>query len=52
MRLQQAQLDSLAEWLTTMETQIEQFGELGNDVPTTRAAIDKHKVSRRSCVEG
>ena len=44
MTLQQAQLDCLAEWLSTMEKKIEDFGSLGNDVNSTRASIEKHKA--------
>ena len=44
MRLQQGQLDQLAEWLGQMETKIEKWGPIGHDLDTISTQVDGHKV--------
>ena len=44
MRLQQGQLDQLADWLGQMERKIEKWGPIGQDVDTISSQVDTHKV--------
>ena len=44
MRLQQGQLDQLADWLGQMENRIEKWGPIGQDLDTISSQVDSHKV--------
>ncbi len=44
MRLQQGQLDQLADWLGHMEAKIENWGPIGQDIATITAQVERHKV--------
>ncbi len=44
MRLQQAQLDQLADWLSQMEGTVEKWGPIGDNLDTISSQVDTHKV--------
>ena len=43
MKLQQLQLQELANWLTKAENVIETSGPIGSDLDTVKSQVDKHK---------
>ncbi len=45
MRLQQGQLDQLADWLEQMEAKIEHWGPIGKDLDVIGSQVERHKVN-------
>ena len=46
MRLQQFQLQELANWLTSAEEQMERSGPIGSDLEAVKKQVDQHKVRK------